>query len=407
MMGRCHLKGVNYLNSCLFLCILAVWFVIYAGAVTADVEFIQDVTHGPKRSPAAAIIGRVSAEKDVGTPVRMRDAVVDLYIGNPYGKQDGMVSVHGKAVFKMENMANDDIRAIVAFPLGDRSYGSYRYRSFTVHQNGKKAPVFAGSGGYKMPWRVEPVDTEAADQPPKLPLNEKKIYASMWRGLPVAGDTLMQSLFWEAQFPANELLEIVVDYVIDVPQQLPTMVTSRQQGTRNARLLKEDSISREMSKALNPERTYLFFSYIITSGASWQGTIGSEQVRIHLEPDWQQNPVLYMRTHSGEVRAVVPQAWQAEPDGKGRVAVIFMQDDFEPNRDADFYFALETLPVASIGVATLELDGTLVLMLRAEGDDGTTGDAEIRYPPDHPKYTEMIKHLGGIRFGDRKPVPPW
>jgi hypothetical protein len=63
--------------------------------------------------------------------------------------------------------------------------------------------------------------------------------------------------------------------------------------------------------------------------------------------------------------------------------------------------------VISIGSATMEEDGTIVLHLRAESPGRAVGDALLRYPPGHPQYDEMLKHLGGLEKGQEKPVPPW
>jgi hypothetical protein len=62
----------------------------------------------------------------------------------------------------------------------------------------------------------------------------------------------------------------------------------------------------------------------------------------------------------------------------------------------------------SIGVATMESDGTICLQLRAETEDGTTiGDAFFRYPPSDENYEEILAHIGGLKPGETKPVPPW
>jgi hypothetical protein len=61
----------------------------------------------------------------------------------------------------------------------------------------------------------------------------------------------------------------------------------------------------------------------------------------------------------------------------------------------------------SIGQATMEPDGTIVLRLRAEGPGGMRGEGLFRYPPDHPQYRSVLDHLGGMRPGENKPVPPW
>jgi hypothetical protein len=55
----------------------------------------------------------------------------------------------------------------------------------------------------------------------------------------------------------------------------------------------------------------------------------------------------------------------------------------------------------------MDPDGTIVLMLRAEGPSGAIGDGVIRYPKTHKDYDAVLKHLGGLRPGESKPVPPW
>ena len=61
----------------------------------------------------------------------------------------------------------------------------------------------------------------------------------------------------------------------------------------------------------------------------------------------------------------------------------------------------------SIGVATMKPDGVLVLQLRAEGPGGAIGDARITYSPGDPNYQKVLSHLGGLKPGESKPVPPF
>jgi len=61
----------------------------------------------------------------------------------------------------------------------------------------------------------------------------------------------------------------------------------------------------------------------------------------------------------------------------------------------------------SIGTATMNADGAIVLQLRVTGPEGELGDAQLVYPPTHPQYQEVLRHLGGLRPGERKLVPPW
>jgi hypothetical protein len=48
-------------------------------------------------------------------------------------------------------------------------------------------------------------------------------------------------------------------------------------------------------------------------------------------------------------------------------------------------------------------DGTLELDLRGPGG----AEARIVYPPSHPKYKATLEHLGGMKPGETKSVPPW
>lgn len=62
---------------------------------------------------------------------------------------------------------------------------------------------------------------------------------------------------------------------------------------------------------------------------------------------------------------------------------------------------------ASIGAATMTADGTIRLQLRAEGKNGEIGDAVITYRRGDPMYDDVLRHIGGIKPGEDKPVPPW
>jgi hypothetical protein len=60
-----------------------------------------------------------------------------------------------------------------------------------------------------------------------------------------------------------------------------------------------------------------------------------------------------------------------------------------------------------MGTATMQEDGTIILNLRAEGSGGTVGEARMVYRKGDKRYSEVLKHLGGLEPGQSKTVPPW
>ena len=62
--------------------------------------------------------------------------------------------------------------------------------------------------------------------------------------------------------------------------------------------------------------------------------------------------------------------------------------------------------VESIGVATMTQDGTITLRLRSL-PPGPVAEGTMSYRPGDPQYEEIMRHLGGIKPGETKPVRPW
>lgn len=63
-----------------------------------------------------------------------------------------------------------------------------------------------------------------------------------------------------------------------------------------------------------------------------------------------------------------------------------------------------------IGECWMDEDGTIRMFLRAEAEtDGGTivGHALQQYRPGDEQYEEILKHVGPMRPGDRRPVPAW
>ena len=62
--------------------------------------------------------------------------------------------------------------------------------------------------------------------------------------------------------------------------------------------------------------------------------------------------------------------------------------------------------IDSVGRAKMSADGTITLQLGSLWPD-PVAESELVFAPDDPQYEEIKHHLGGIKPGESKPVPPW
>ena len=61
----------------------------------------------------------------------------------------------------------------------------------------------------------------------------------------------------------------------------------------------------------------------------------------------------------------------------------------------------------TVGSAYMQKDGTIELSLRTVASDGTIGEAMLAVGPDDERHASMVKHLGGIKPGEGRPIPPF
>jgi hypothetical protein len=54
----------------------------------------------------------------------------------------------------------------------------------------------------------------------------------------------------------------------------------------------------------------------------------------------------------------------------------------------------------------MDADGTLRLMFRSEEPSGIAEALRV-VPPGSPDYAKFLKHLGGLKPGESKPIPPF
>ena len=60
-----------------------------------------------------------------------------------------------------------------------------------------------------------------------------------------------------------------------------------------------------------------------------------------------------------------------------------------------------------IGQATMQEDGSIILQLWAETDDGASGQTFLTYSPTDEDYASILEHIGCLEVGKTKLVFPW
>ncbi len=59
------------------------------------------------------------------------------------------------------------------------------------------------------------------------------------------------------------------------------------------------------------------------------------------------------------------------------------------------------------GVATMKEDGTIRVVYKTEGAAGFGASVVIEYKPQDEEYQKILDHIGGLKVGESKAVPPW
>ena len=73
--------------------------------------------------------------------------------------------------------------------------------------------------------------------------------------------------------------------------------------------------------------------------------------------------------------------------------LLYQSDDF----DGDF---------VGISLVSINEEGTILLKTRTE-KEGRIAEEQTEYPVGHPEYKVVKEHVGELRVGEWRQVPPW
>ena len=299
------LKGKTVLKKLYIICM-----VIVPNFCFADVVLISEVTVAPKSVNAVANISSGISFVNV----RMDLAKVDMFIGKPlvldkessfYYKESikfydsfrnllknpktldktdesriVLLPLHIKAIFELVNESTNTLKLTVGFPISNAKYSSFHLLNFTVVSNGTIREIFHSRSSYK-----KYISEGKGDNSATLPTNISENIIDF----SVGKDLFQNMIFWEETFTPGERKKIEVTYEVDIPLQENKIVQSRvivQKGGRVPAPIAPDGAPIQFLQKIHTG-SYFFFDYYLTSGASWAGSIGFEEITLHFDRWWQ------------------------------------------------------------------------------------------------------------------------
>lgn len=329
-------------------------FVIYMGIALSfcfgDVSVEREVVITPKGVNAAANIGSVNSSVNV----RMDLAKVDIHIAKP--RDDGLVTIPFRAyeaidrlitvpldgrvvtiplnviaTFELINESSHDLNLTVGFPVSNSAYSSFELSHFSVVTDGTVKEVFRRKGNYPNALWHEYISGIKGSKNANPPL--EKGAENLFGRQGIGKETFQNLMVWDETFSPAQRKKIQVEYEIEIPLQENKVVRERVFSS-------EKGIS---SKAANNvpiqflqkigSGSYYFFDYYLTSGASWAGSIGFEEVTLHFDHWWKGNLEFYSTIKKDEI------AWFNQThDSAIFMTAIYQFRDKEPTEN--IYFAI-------------------------------------------------------------------
>lgn len=289
-------------------------------AAWADVAMVREVVVSSKTGPATANIGPVHRSCDI----EMKEARVDITVGEPQKEREDLVIVETRAVFLMANTSDNELVLTVGFPVSDSTYSAFKLIDFKVTSNQQEKSVFNRithypshlehswvSGPQSSPDELpdaastrdlfgnyhgdlenktavtEEAYKENATRPRRVPRINLSALLSPKAVLRADRSAIVHNLMvWREDFSPKEERTIEVRYAMEIPLQKNKSVTKQIVTNGKGILIEEANNCPHLFLKTLKWECYYFFDYFLTTGASWKGPIGGEIITLHLPEYW-------------------------------------------------------------------------------------------------------------------------
>ncbi|WP_415407913.1 hypothetical protein ACLHDG_05110 [Sulfurovum sp. CS9] len=273
-------------------------YIIYISVASSfcfgDLIVVREVVIAPKGVNAAANIGSVNSSVNV----RMDLAKVDIHVAKPGGGALAPLPLNVRATFELVNESSDELKLTVGFPVSNSEYSSFELSHFSVVTDGAVREVFRRTGSYP---RLMGHEYVSGEKGPEKATPPAEIGSDNLFGVQSIGkDTFQNLMVWEETFAPSQRKKIKVDYEIEIPFQENKVV--REQVESSSKGIMHGAANNVPIQFLQKVGTgsYYFFDYYLTSGASWAGSIGFEEITLHFD-HWWRDLEFYSTIKQGEI----------------------------------------------------------------------------------------------------------
>lgn len=309
--------------------ILLTLLLLCARPSAADLIVVREVAIGPKTVHAAANIGAVNSSPNV----RLEKAVIDITVGRPFVDNSGkplLIAVRG--TFLLVNQSDQQLELTVGFPVSNSEYSAYALEAFRVATDMKTREVFRRKSGYPRRLTHEYISGMKGPGSAKPPNDVYESTMHLFGRQQMGKDELHNLMVWQERFSPYQEKSVKVEYEFTLPLQEAEVLRKKVKGNHKSVWPQEaNNVPPAFVESL-PDKSYYFFDYYLTSGASWAGTIGVEEILMSFD-QWWYDVEFYTTIDIDELAWAPRKAKPADP-----IWMYYVIEDMDPSEN--LYFAI-------------------------------------------------------------------
>ena len=257
-------RGRMWSLSLIFLCVIAI--------AQADIAVLRE--KGPKSGAAFANIGALTGDV-AAESVAMKSADVTIHLKR--GEGDALVAeCEAKFLLADERDANATaLEFLAAFPVTGLRSGVVAVKSFRVEIDGEQPATVLRRAieVSRRDWKVE--DMPIHGQLDARFRSEYRHEIFLDPRLKLGASAYLAAYAWPMRIRPQQTTSVKVSYVVELMPQTVNYTKSYETAPGD-----EDVIPFADLQISEPKSRHYFFDYILVSGSTWRGPIGSETIKL-------------------------------------------------------------------------------------------------------------------------------